>query len=60
MSLQVSSGKVALPRTKLVLAKAAVLAALEAPARRAVEAREFLNKAVAIFVRCVRNVQSSF
>ena len=49
ISLQGRSGKVALPRTKLVLADAAVFAALEAPARRAVEASEVRSIAVAMF-----------
>ena len=48
ISLQGRSGNVALPRTKLVLAEAAVLAALKGLPRRAVVASEFLNRAVAM------------
>jgi hypothetical protein len=47
------SGNVALPRTKLVLAKATVLAAWEAPTRPALKAAELRSKAVAIFIESV-------
>jgi hypothetical protein len=50
LSLHGRSGNVALPRTKLVLAKAAVLAVWEAPTRPALKATELRSKAVAIFI----------
>jgi hypothetical protein len=58
VSLHGRSGNVALPRTKLVLAKAAVLAALEALTRPALKATELRNKAVAIFIERLCRVEN--